>query len=94
MVCGISASTRFAKSCCNVAGVSHVIDSIVPHAVLESDVGAELTFVLPRTAAPAFPQLFSTLEASRDQLGISSYGVSVTTMEEVFLKVSMQAEST
>lgn len=33
-----------------------------------------------------FELLFAELEMNRDELGISSYGASVTTMEEVFLK--------
>jgi len=67
-----------------------------------TDVGAELSFVLPREAAPYFPALFDTLEgmhesmkkmfnyfllAQKRELGISGFGISVTTMEEVFIKV-------
>jgi len=67
-----------------------------------TDVGAELSFVLPSEAAPYFPALFDTLEgmhesmkkifnyfslAQKRELGISGFGISVTTIEEVFIKV-------
>ena len=47
-------------------------------------VGAELTFVLPKESAASFPAMFTALERERDSLGIESYGASVTTMEEVW----------
>lgn len=33
-----------------------------------------------------FEALFTELEQKREELGIASYGASVTTMEEVFLR--------
>ena len=38
-----------------------------------------------------FPGLLQELEAAREALGIDSYGLAVTTLEEVFLTVSAQA---
>ena len=52
-----------------------------------SDVGAELSFQLPLTASAQFPELFARLEADSERLGIETYGISVTTLEEVFMKV-------
>lgn len=52
-----------------------------------SDVGAELSFVLPYAELKAFPRLFETLDVRMSRIGITSYGVSVTTLEDVFLKV-------
>ncbi|CAB3382094.1 Hypothetical predicted protein [Cloeon dipterum] len=46
-----------------------------------------ITFTLPTEKVDQFPKLFDVLETSKDDLGISSIGVSFTTMEEVFLKV-------
>lgn len=40
-----------------------------------------------RLASPfRFEALFTELEQKREELGIASYGASVTTMEEVFLR--------
>lgn len=36
--------------------------------------------------ARRFELLFAELEMNREELGIASYGASVTTMEEVFLR--------
>jgi hypothetical protein len=52
-----------------------------------SDVGAELGFILPFEDLPNFPKLFTQLDGKLPELGISSYGVAITTLEDVFLKV-------
>ena len=53
-----------------------------------SNVGAELAFVLPKNEVGKFPPLLNELDANKKALGISSYGVAVTTLEDVFLRVS------
>lgn len=45
---------------------------------------ATLSFFSPSSIR--FELLFAELEMNRDELGIASYGASVTTMEEVFLR--------
>ncbi|GMR40476.1 hypothetical protein PMAYCL1PPCAC_10671 [Pristionchus mayeri] len=60
--------------------------------ILQSVVGQEATFLLEADARSVFPRLFGDLEMSKSHLGIRSFGVSVTTMEEVFLKVGELAE--
>ncbi|XP_037635456.1 phospholipid-transporting ATPase ABCA1b [Sebastes umbrosus] len=86
-----------AASICNVpfvpADVSLVSGLIlchVPAARLVEDLGHELTYVLPYSAAKdgAFVKLFKDLDLKLADLGISSYGVSDTTLEEIFLKVA------
>lgn len=42
--------------------------------------------MLPLDSAPQFPSLFEALEQSR-QLGIESFAISMTNLEEVFLKL-------
>ncbi|GMT18443.1 hypothetical protein PFISCL1PPCAC_9740, partial [Pristionchus fissidentatus] len=61
--------------------------------VLQSVVGQEATFLLEADARSVFPRLFGDLESSQTHLGIRSFGVSVTTMEEVFLKVGELADA-
>ncbi|XP_076337701.1 ATP binding cassette subfamily A member 3 isoform X2 [Tachypleus tridentatus] len=72
---------------CDVTATSNLIYSYVPNAELESNVGAELSFNLPNDGHPVFEKLFTELENRKTELGISSYGASITTMEEVFIKV-------
>ena len=69
----------------------HVILTIC---VLVLWAGAELSFVLPSEATDKFEGLFLELENRRQELGIASYGASVTTLEEVFLKVGEEMDST
>ena len=68
--------------------------SFVPEAEQVTDVGAELSFILPSSSTPSFPNLFDRLEADKVPLGIQSFGVSITTMEEVFMKVGEGTDET
>ncbi|XP_070769048.1 phospholipid-transporting ATPase ABCA1b [Enoplosus armatus] len=74
----------------DVSLVSGLILCHVPAARLVEDLGHELTYVLPYSAAKdgAFVELFKDLDHKLPDLGISSYGVSDTTLEEIFLKVA------
>ncbi len=47
---------------------------------------AELSYILPSEGAPQFEALFMMLEEHKTSLGIDSFGASVTTMEEVFMR--------
>jgi len=49
----------------------------------------ELTVALPtdRNQASKFPQMFSDLDSKLNALNIQSYGISDTTLEEVFLRL-------
>ena len=49
---------------------------------------------MPNEATGKFEELFLELETRRKELRIASYGASVTTMEEVFLKVGEEMDST
>ena len=55
-------------------------------AYMASNETEEVTFVLPNQQVPKFEILFETLQTDGKTLGIKSFGVSVTTMEEVFLR--------
>lgn len=69
----------------DVSLVSAQILRHVPAARLVEDLGHELTYVLPYCAAKdgAFVDLFKDLDLKLPDLGISSYGVSDTSLEEV-----------
>jgi hypothetical protein len=51
-----------------------------------------MTFQLPSESAAQFKDFFTQLDASLDSLGIRSYGVGITTLEEVFLKIAEGTE--
>uniref|UniRef100_A0A8C7LC43 ATP binding cassette subfamily A member 3 n=1 Tax=Oncorhynchus kisutch TaxID=8019 RepID=A0A8C7LC43_ONCKI len=71
---------------CNVSEITRLVHMYVPNATLESSAGAELSYILPKESTNRFELLFAELEMNREELGIASYGASVTTMEEVFLR--------
>uniref|UniRef100_A0A8C3VVV7 ABC transporter domain-containing protein n=1 Tax=Catagonus wagneri TaxID=51154 RepID=A0A8C3VVV7_9CETA len=70
---------------CNAENISAVIYSHIPDAILENSVGTELSFILPKEHTHRFEALFNELEEKQKELGIASFGASITTMEEVFL---------
>ncbi|XP_075787467.1 phospholipid-transporting ATPase ABCA1 [Pelodiscus sinensis] len=74
----------------DVSVISNLIMKHVPEARLVEDIGHELTYVLPYEAARegAFVELFHEIDDRLSDLGISSYGISETTLEEIFLKVA------
>eukprot|EP00884_Botryococcus_braunii_P008388 jgi/Botrbrau1/17550/Bobra.0739s0001.1 len=65
-----------------------VIKQHVPDAELVSRSAGETSFRLRKEESFRFPDLLRELEAKRQALGVDSYGLSVTTLEEVFLSVS------
>ncbi|XP_067683948.1 phospholipid-transporting ATPase ABCA3-like [Haliotis asinina] len=77
---------------CQVASVTAVVQRHVPTAVIESEINAELSYLLPDDLSANFPALFNEIEIQRGMLGISSFGASATTMEEVFLKAGEEEQ--
>lgn len=69
----------------DVPAISNLIRKHVSEARLVEDIGHELTYVLPYEAAKegAFVELFHEIDDRLSDLGISSYGISETTLEEV-----------
>uniref|UniRef100_A0A8C0FTL6 P-type phospholipid transporter n=1 Tax=Bubo bubo TaxID=30461 RepID=A0A8C0FTL6_BUBBB len=79
----------------DVSAISNLITKHVPEARLVEDIGHELTYVLPYKAAKegAFVELFHEIDDRLSDLGISSYGISETTLEEVRSSFLLLAES-
>jgi ATP-binding cassette subfamily A (ABC1) protein 3 len=64
-----------------------IIQKHVQNAQLNSNINNEISFMLPKEQTPKFAALFSDLEQYKEELNIINVGVSVTTVEEVFLKI-------
>jgi hypothetical protein len=67
--------------------VREKIKEYIPDASVISDAGTELAIRLPRDSARTFPSLFGELDSSKDGLGIISYGIETTSLEEVFMRI-------
>ena len=71
---------------CDVEAVTRTLVRHVPKARLESSLGAELTYILPNESVHMFPGIFARLDIDKEELRILNYGLSATTMNEVFVK--------
>ncbi|XP_067284959.1 phospholipid-transporting ATPase ABCA1 [Pseudorasbora parva] len=74
----------------DVADLSRLVRRHVPEAEFLEVVGQELVYVLPYTGARngSFTSLFKELDLEKSNLGVTSYGISDTSLEEIFLKVA------
>jgi ATP-binding cassette subfamily A (ABC1) protein 3 len=72
--------------------LTKLIQSHVPAAEQLSNIAGEISFRLPVAASPQFPELFQTFDSNQSEYGITNYGISVTTLEEVFLRVGHDDE--
>ena len=70
----------------------HFVRSVVTNASLISDVGTEVTISLPLDATHLFAELLKKIDHELPTLGFASYGITCTTLEEVFLKVASNAK--
>lgn len=52
-----------------------------------SEVSSEISFQIPNELSHKFKDFFTMFDKDLEQLEIRSYGISVTTLEEVFLRV-------
>ncbi|CAG9334830.1 unnamed protein product [Blepharisma stoltei] len=73
--------------------VKDFIREYIPEASLMSDVHAEITFQIPNSSSSKFTEFFAALDKQLNFLQLPSYGISVTTLEEVFLRVAREDAS-
>lgn len=67
--------------------VDEFIISRIKEAVKMQEVSREITYQLPTEVSGQFKEFFKEFDENLDQLNIGSYGVGITTLEEVFLKI-------
>lgn len=72
--------------------VTEKVASAIPAAQLTSDIGHEAMFNLGFPPASDVIPLLKNLEEHKESLGIASLGISVTTMEDVFIRVGELAD--
>lgn len=77
---------------CNVENITNLLKKRIPDVEIDQDIGAELSYSLADEKSALFPEMFEELESRKTELGIASYGASITTMEEVFIRVGREAE--
>ncbi|XP_026527510.1 retinal-specific ATP-binding cassette transporter [Notechis scutatus] len=78
----------------NVNELNEIVHHHVPEAQLIENIGQELVYLLPNKnfKERAYSSLFRELEETLADVGLSSFGISDTPLEEVFLKVTAEAD--
>jgi ATP-binding cassette, subfamily A (ABC1), member 3 len=71
--------------------VISLLNNYVPEVFIESEIQREITFNLSEDKLPIFEELFKKLEDD-SELGISSFGCSLSTLEEVFIKLGKHTD--
>ncbi|XP_019327449.1 PREDICTED: ATP-binding cassette sub-family A member 13 [Aptenodytes forsteri] len=77
----------------HIVQVTSLVQTHIPEAFLKENSGTELTYVIPKRAdKTSFKGLFQALDQSLHHLHVTGYGISDTTLEEVFLKLLQDSE--
>ncbi|KPJ10426.1 ATP-binding cassette sub-family A member 3 [Papilio machaon] len=74
--------------------ITSTVQSVVADASMREQSLNSITYNLPAKDTSRFPQLFTVLESKRSELAIDSIGVGISTLEEVFLKLCSDVETT
>jgi hypothetical protein len=72
--------------------IEAAIKGHIPSAETLGSGSGELAYRLPMSEVPNFPPMLAVLEQQGPAMGIRNYGISVTTMEEVFLKIASDGD--
>lgn len=69
------------------AAVTKLLRQHIPGIEVTNENDKEISYHLPERYLSAFKDIFLNLERNEKQLGLESYGISLTTMEEIFLQM-------
>ena len=67
--------------------INQFIQKSIPKASISSSAGTELVIRLPQDDLSLFPSVFEQLEIQSEKIGIRTYGIETTTLEEVFMRI-------
>jgi ATP-binding cassette subfamily A (ABC1) protein 3 len=79
---GVGYNITFVKKESKTASTP-IVSTVQRHigrAILLSDVSSEITMQLPMDEVKKFPALFNEIDSKKDSLGITTYGISITTL--------------
>ena len=68
--------------------ITRFIQNVIPEATLHCTVAGEVQMNLPLSTSNSFASLFERLQGQLVELGVTSYGMSITTLEQVFLSLA------
>ena len=64
----------------------NLIEKFMDQFKVESNIAGEIKISLPYNAVEKLPELLNQIEVQKELIGISGYGISSSTIEDVFLK--------
>lgn len=67
-------------------GVTRLLRRYIEDVRVDTDVGSELSYKLDTRNSRFFEAMLKELEEKSTELGVDGYGISLTTLEEVFIK--------
>lgn len=74
------------KPSCDSSKLTNLLRNYIPEIKVEAEIGTELSYLLDDTNVSVFQEMLRDLESNSHALDLESYGISLTTLEEVFLK--------
>ncbi|KAL0484587.1 ATP-binding cassette sub-family A member [Acrasis kona] len=78
---------------CVEDNVTQVVNTHIENVQAKPSRGNEVNYLLPYATVSRFPSLLRDLDSRMQELCISNYGLTQTTLEEVFLKINEDIES-
>lgn len=70
-----------------------LLSGFIPGIEPESDIGTELTYQLPDSYSDRFEEMLSKLDQKLSELHLSGFGVGITSLEDVFMKVGAESNA-
>ncbi|GFR23039.1 ATP-binding cassette sub-family A member 17 [Trichonephila clavata] len=70
-----------------------ILKSYVPDVKIGNELEKEISFSLPSNSDREFGDMFKELENQKQKLGVTSFGITVTTMEDVFINIANLSET-
>ncbi|XP_049855750.1 phospholipid-transporting ATPase ABCA3 isoform X1 [Schistocerca gregaria] len=77
---------------CNVSEITNLLRKYIDDIEVAQNIGSELSYILTEEKSSVFESMLKELEDNGKSLDILSFGVSLTTMEEVFMRVGKDQE--
>lgn len=74
---------------CDSNAITKLLHRYIPNIQVESENDAEVSYLLPENQNELFTSIFQDLENNETFLNLTGFGVSLTTLEEVFLKLGI-----
>lgn len=80
---GVGYNIAFVKKSNDVSSqkIIQCVSKYVNNSIVLSDVSSEVVIQLPMDKVNFFPQMFAEIDAKKQELGIETYGISITTLE-------------